>query len=313
MYLCPPILWNLSLVNPLKSETISVSGHLCVDYILTVDEYPPVGESRRVSDRKIYFGGGAANIAAGIAKLGGKAELICAVGSDFPGSEYEKYLDELDVKTTVFMSEKNCSTAFMVNNAAGEQITYFEWGAGEAFARSTPPKRDFVHMATGDAAFNISIAKQAKFSSLDPGQDVKYYTPEDLTTLLCEIDMLICNNYEMDIIKNTLSCTEKEILDQVPFTIITHGKAGSSLYFDGKIHQIPAVPVEAKDPTGAGDAYRAGFFTAWKKGFDPVTCAKIGAVTSSFVVEAIGTQTNLPDWDRMTKRYTSVFGRLEQK
>ena len=99
----------------------------------------------------------------------------------------------------------------------------------------------------------------------------------------------------------------------MPFTIITHGKAGSSLYFDGKIHQIPAVPVEAKDPTGAGDAYRAGFFTAWKKGFDPVTCAKIGAVTSSFVVEVIGTQTNLPDWDRMAKRYASVFGRLEQK
>jgi nucleoside kinase len=296
----------------LPSETISVSGHLCVDYIITVDEYPPIGESRRVSERRIYFGGGAANIAAGIARLGGQAELICAVGCDFPGSEYEKYLKDLGVKTTLFRSEKNSSTAFMVNNAAGDQVTYFEWGAGEAFARSAPPKREFVHMATGDAAFNINLARQAEFASLDPGQDVKYYTADDLTTLLGEIDMLICNNYEIDIIKKTLSCSEKDILDSVPFTIITHGKAGSSLYFDGKTEQIPAVSVEAKDPTGAGDAYRAGFFTAWKKGYDPVTCAKIGAVTSSFVVEMIGTQTNLPGWERMAGRYKSVFGKLEQ-
>jgi len=166
-------------------------------------------------------------------------------------------------------------------------------------------------MATGDAAFNINIAKKAAFASLDPGQDVKYYTADDLTTLLGEIDMLICNNYEINIIKETLSCSEKDILDSVPFTIITHGKAGSSLYFDGKTEQIPAVFVEAKDPTGAGDAYRAGFFTAWKRGYDPITCAKIGAVTSSFVVEMIGTQTNLPDWERMAKRYKTAFGKLE--
>ncbi|MDD3047342.1 MAG: PfkB family carbohydrate kinase [Methanocorpusculum sp.] len=305
------MLWNRSKVTPLKSNTVSVSGHLCIDYIITVDEYPPVGESRRVFERKIYFGGGAANIAAGIARLGGEAELICAVGQDYPGSEYEKYLDELGVATTLFTSDKNCSTAFMVNNAAGEQITYFEWGAGEAFSRAAAPARDFIHMATGDAAFNISIARQAKFASLDPGQDVKYYTADDLTSLLGEIDILICNNYEMEIIKNTLGWSEKDILDSVPFTIITHGKSGSSLFFDGRAEQIPAFNVEAKDPTGAGDAYRAGFFTAWKKGLDPVTCAKVGTTAASFAVEKTGTQTNLPDWETMAERYRSAFGRLE--
>ena len=305
------MLWNRSKVTPLKSNTVSVSGHLCIDYIITVDEYPPVGESRRVFERKIYFGGCAANIAAGIARLGGEAELICAVGQDYPGSEYEKYLDELGVATTLFTSDKNCSTAFMVNNAAGEQITYFEWGAGEAFSRAAAPARDFIHMATGDAAFNISIARQAKFASLDPGQDVKYYTADDLTSLLGEIDILICNNYEMEIIKNTLGWSEKDILDSVPFTIITHGKSGSSLFFDGRAEQIPAFNVEAKDPTGAGDAYRAGFFTAWKKGLDPVTCAKVGTTAASFAVEKTGTQTNLPDWETMAERYRSAFGRLE--
>ena len=115
----------------------------------------------------------------------------------------------------------------------------------------------------------------------------------------------------MEIIKNTLGWSEKEILDSVPFTIITHGKSGSSLFFDGRAEQIPAFNVEAKDPTGAGDAYRAGFFTAWKKGLDPVTCAKVGTTAASFAVEKTGTQTNLPDWETMAERYRSAFGRLE--
>ena len=73
------------------SNRISVTGHLCNDYIITVDEYPPIGESRKVVNRENYFGGGAANIAVGIAKLGGESELIAAVGRDFPGSPYERH------------------------------------------------------------------------------------------------------------------------------------------------------------------------------------------------------------------------------
>ena len=179
------------------SNLISVTGHLCNDYILTVEEYPPVGESRRVVARENYFGGGAANIAVGIAKLGGESELISAVGRDFPGSPYERHLKELGVKTSFFESPENCSTAFMVNTTAGDQITYFEWGAGEAFARSESPKREFIHMATGDAAYNIGVAKNAGFASLDPGQDVKYYTKEQLEELFANnllfIHMFFCN------------------------------------------------------------------------------------------------------------------------
>ncbi|HJJ28939.1 MAG TPA: carbohydrate kinase family protein [Methanocorpusculum sp.] len=292
------------------SNTISVCGHLCVDYIINVEEYPPVGESRRIASRKIYFGGGAANIAVGIATLGGQAELISAVGADFRGSAYEKHLRDLHIAAHFFESEENCSTAFMVNNAAGDQITYFEWGAGEAFARANPPARDFVHMATGDAEFNLKIAKQAKFASLDPGQDVKYYTAAQLKALYDEIDLLICNNFEIQIMKKTLGESEKSILESVPMAIVTAGKTGSTLYTDGEKTKIPAVLVQAVDPTGAGDAYRAGLFTAMKKGLPIETCCKVGAVTSSFAVEKTGTQTNLPDWETMRTRFEENFGSL---
>ena len=77
---------------------------------------------------------------------------------------------------------------------------------------------------------------------------------------------------------------------------------------DGEEHHVPAVRVDAVDPTGAGDGYRAGFLTAFRKGYAPLDCCRAGAVVSSFVVERMGTQTNLPDWDRMLTRYRKVFG-----
>ena len=293
------------------SELISVTGHLCNDYILTVEEYPPVGESRRVIARENYFGGGAANIAVGIARLGGQSELISAVGRDFPGSPYERHLKEMGVKTSLFESPENCSTAFMVNTTAGDQITYFEWGAGEAFARSESPKREFIHMATGDAAYNIGVAKNAGFASLDPGQDVKYYTKEQLEELFANIDLLICNNFELDIMADTTGMTHSDIIAAVPSAIITEGKAGSTLY-RGDAEKIPSVTVEAVDPTGAGDAYRAGLFTAWKKGMDLSDACRVGAVVSSFAVEKIGTQTNLPTWEEMKMRFEAAFGEFPQ-
>ncbi len=295
----------------MNCSCISVTGHLCNDYILSVEEYPPVGESRRVVARENYFGGGAANIAVGIAKLGGNAELISAVGRDFAGSPYEKHLKELGVATCFFQSQDNCSTAFMVNTISGDQITYFEWGAGEAFARNTPPARTFIHMATGDAEYNIGAAKRAEFASLDPGQDVKYYTKPQLEELFSHIGLLICNNFEMNIMSDTTAMTYDDIIAAVPMAIVTRGKEGSVLYRNGGREEIPAVPVKAVDPTGAGDAYRAGFFTACQKGMDTAAACRVGAVVSSFAVEKTGTQTNLPTWEQMRQRYEHVFGALE--
>jgi len=289
------------------NDIVSVTGHLCDDFIITVDEYPPVGESRRVVSRENYFGGGAANIAIGIAMLGGNAELITAVGKDFPGSTYESHLKKIGIKTTFFTSEKNSSTAFMVNTTSGNQITYFEVGASEVFSHVDAPKRAFVHMATGDAEFNRKMAKNAEFASLDPGQDVKYYSKEQLEDMFSNIDLLICNNFEINIISGTTGYTKNEIIQAVPTAIITEGEKGSTIYADGGKTHIPACKVNAIDPTGAGDAYRAGLFTAWKKGYDLETACQIGSVVSSFAVEKIGTQTNLPTWDRMEERYKIHF------
>lgn len=295
------------------SPFISVTGFLAIDWIITVNEFPLKVESSEIASCEKCFGGSAANIAAGIEALGESAELITAVGKDFHDSPYEQYLAAKNIRTHFYRSEmKKCSSAIIVNMAADNLITDFDWGAGEVFERATPPARDFLHIAPGDSIYNICAAEKAGFSSLDLGQSVKFYTKEQFEALLATIDFLTCNNYEFDILQKTMGETAEEIIQKIPMTLITRGKDGSTIYCRdaNKACHIPAVLVDVEDPTGAGDAYRAGLFTAMKRGYDIETACRVGAVTSSFAVEKIGAQTNLPDWERMTERFEKVFGTL---
>ena len=292
---------------------ISVVGHTAIDHIITVLELPQRHKSTPVLDHKVYGGGGAANIAVGIAVLGGDAELISAVGKEFIGGEYDAFLKKNNVKTRFFVSEdKRTSTCYMFNDPKGDQTTVFEWGAGELFTTEKAPKLDFVHMATGEAEFNVSIAQQAEFASFDPGQDLIKYTKEQLLSLIDNIDILFCNHHELATICEKLGQNSADVLKQIPTSIVTMSEKGSRLYTNnsGNVKEIPAVKADFVEPTGAGDGYRAGFFTALQKGYPMDICCKVGAVTSSFVVEKVGCQTNLADWDIMLTRYREFFGEM---
>ena len=291
---------------------ITVVGHTAVDHICRVPRFPQVNGSINIIDRKIFFGGGAANIAAGIAVLGEPCTLISAVGSDFPGSDYEKWMEKIGITRQFFhVAGENTATAFMFTDEPGDQITFFEWGASSAFSREEAPRLPFVHMATADPEFNTKVAERSEFASFDPGQDLHRYSKEQLGTILDNIDILFANHHEIQGMEKILSSSEKEIVTRVPLAVVTMGSGGSVLYRKGRAHApVPVVPVTMADPTGAGDSYRAGFLTAFSRGFDPLTACRVGTVTASFVVEKTGCQTNLPSWDQMKARYGKVFGDL---
>ncbi|HJJ56236.1 MAG TPA: carbohydrate kinase family protein [Methanocorpusculum sp.] len=301
-------------MNNDNTQLISVCGHLCNDYILNVDEYPEVGTSCRLINREYYYGGGAANIAVGIAKLGGQAELIVAVGKDYIGSQYESYLNSIPGLTTRFYNTDtfNCSTAYMINNSKGDQVTYFEKGAASILSEIDPPNLSFVHMATGNEIFNFNVSQKSEFASFDPGQDVKYYSSNSLSEILDNVNMVICNRIEATIMCRILGCNIQDIISRVPIVILTAGKNGSTLYYNNDTIEIPACPSTQIDPTGAGDAYLSGWFTAYKKGYSLPVCCQIGSVTASFAIEQIGSQTNLSNWDQMADRYSDTFGTLKK-
>jgi len=207
---------------------------------------------------------------------------------------------------------KRTATCFLFNDEAGDQMTFFEWGASTAFAESEPPALDFVHMATADPGYNVKVAEKAVFSSFDPGQDLINYSKDQLESIIENIDILFANHHEVKRMTEMLGVREKDLIESVPVSIITMSGDGSEIHTEGRVHKIPVVPVKLADPTGAGDAYRAGFLTAYQKGHDIITSCKIGTVSASFTVEVIGCQTNLPDWERMSARFNENFGMLEE-
>ena len=292
---------------------IHVVGHTAVDHILRVPRFPDRNGSTYVSGHQVFFGGGAANTAAGIARLGVPVTLVSAVGDDFAGSDYERWLAELGVVTRFFVvPEKRTPTAFVFTDDQGDQITYFEWGASETFASRDAPALDFVHLATADPEFNVRVAERSRFASFDPGQDIVWYTADQLRRILGRIRILFANRHEMEHLSRILCITKDAILAQVPVVVVTMDVEGSVLHIAGREHRIPVVPVDAVDPTGAGDAYRAGFLAAYFRGYSPHTACRVGATTASFAVEKAGCQTNLPDWSRMVARYWTHFGDLPE-
>jgi ribokinase len=288
---------------------IHIVGHTAVDHISRVHHLPEKNTSTHIISRETFFGGGAANIAAGIAVLGEKATLVSCVGSDFAGSEYDLWMKKIDIRQQFFLVPGiHTPTAFMYTDESGAQMTFFEWGASKAFATAEAPSLPFVHMATADPEFNCRVAEKGEFVSFDPGQDVFWYTKAQLESILANTDILFANQHEVKHMCRTLGISRKALVAQVSMAIFTMSGDGSMLYADGTDHFIPVVPVTLTDPTGAGDAYRAGFLSAYVKGYAPLTCGQIGTVTASFVVEHPGCQTHLPTWEMMLTRYRRYFG-----
>lgn len=290
---------------------IHVVGHTAVDHISHVHHLPEKNASTHITDRQVFFGGGAANIAAGIAALGEACTLVSCVGSDFAGSDYDRWQKSLHIRQQFFVvPDAHTPTAFMFTDNAGDQVTYFEWGASRTFASSDAPALPFVHMATADPEFNCRVAEKGGFVSFDPGQDVFWYNKEQLDTIIASADILFANHHEVKAMCETLATTKDDLIRRVTMAVFTMSGDGSCLYEGGNRHFIPAVPVSCADPTGAGDAYRAGFLSAYAKGYDPITCCRIGTTTASFVVEHPGCQTHLATWEQMAGRYRQHFGGL---
>jgi ribokinase len=166
-------------------------------------------------------------------------------------------------------------------------------------------------MATADPEFNCRVAEKSEFVSFDPGQDVFWYTKEQLESIITNTDILFANQHEVQQMCATLGVTKETLTNEVSMAIFTMSGDGSMLYRDGTEHFIPAVPVTLSDPTGAGDSYRSGFLSAYVRGHTPLTCCRVGTVTASYVVEHAGCQTHLPTWAQMLERYRAHFGMIE--
>ncbi len=277
---------------------IHIVGHTAVDHISRVHHLPEENHSTHITDRQVFFGGGAANIAAGIAVLGEAVTLHSCVGDDFAGSEYENWMDKLGIHRQFFVVPKtHTPTAFMFTDDAGSQMTFFEWGASKAFATAEAPALPLVHMATADPEFNCRVAEKSEFVSFDPGQDVFWYTKEQLESIISNTDILFANQHEVQQMCTTLGVTREALTKEVTMAIFTMSGDGSTLYMGGAEHFIPAVPVRSLTPPAP--AIHTG----------PGSSPRTSGATRPLPAAGSGQSRRPMSWNTLAARHTCPHGR----
>ncbi|MDO5826462.1 MAG: carbohydrate kinase family protein [Methanosphaera sp.] len=299
----------------MKDVDLLVLGHTAFDYIMQVEEFSKLNTSAIVNKMETFNGGAAGNVAVVASKLGLDVGLISCIGKDFNGSDYENYLNELniDISDMIISTTENTPTAFVLTNPEDEQMFYFYWGAANMYKETDIPKQAIdktsaVHLATGDPEFNIKAGKyayeQKKLVSFDPGQDLHLYSTDNLKEVISNCNILFGNEHEIEHICFLLDKGIDELLEEGPEMIVkTLGKNGSVIYVkDEDPTEIEVVPTEAFDPTGAGDSYRAAFLSMYLRDNNLKTCGRFASTVSSYIVESQGTQTNIPTIDQAFER-----------
>ncbi|MDR0913311.1 MAG: carbohydrate kinase family protein [Methanobrevibacter sp.] len=304
-----------------KNDLLSI-GHTAFDYIIKINEFPKPNSSATIEEMKNLHGGAAANVAVVASKLGLNTSLLSAVGDDFLHSKYKLSMENLniDLDYLIHVKDENTSTAFVHTDSNNDQVSYFYWGASSEF-KNTPVDEEAIknyetiHLATGDPDFNYRVSKIAKeynkFVSFDPGQDLHTYPDENLNSLLKNVDILFGNQFEINSILKRLNLNINSLIDLGPKTIIkTMGEKGSIIYddYDSQIN-IDAIVKPAADPTGAGDSFRAGFFREYLNGKSLENSAKFASSVSSFIVEKLGCQTNIPTYEEAKKRMNEFYNK----
>jgi nucleoside kinase len=293
---------------------LSVYGHITVDQIISVKKFPGLNETVDVIEKKTVLGGTGTNIAVTAAKLGVPTAICTFVGEDFPPN-YEGFMrgSGLIMEDFVKVSEYETSQAIIINNEQLEQkVVFYQGPMGSAsklgkMLTSTASRSKYVHFCTGEPEYYISIMKQLENKgvsiALDPAQEIyKMWDGDKITRALDNCDSLFCNDFEAKVIENYLDIGDILSIN-LPIIVRTLGEKGSIAKIDGKLYEVPVIKANKfVDATGAGDAYRAGFYAGLYHGYSAVDSLVIASSVSSFVVEKVGALTNTPTWDQVIER-----------
>ena len=266
-----------------------------------------------VNGVKESFGGTGGNIAYNLALLGEKPKLAAVAGRDF--NKYAGWLkkNKIDIANVKVVKSELTASAYIMTDKADNQITAFY--PGSKIQPPLPPLsggRRLAIIAPDIVARMVKYAKIFKQNKIpyifDPGQQITVFKAKELQFCIKGAKMLIGNDYEIQLILNRLKISLSRLKDIVEILVITKGAAGSEIYSSGgKIIIPPAKPKNTADPTGAGDAYRAGFIKGLALGLALEKCGRLAAVTAVYTVEKYGTQTHRFTWKELEKRYRKNY------
>jgi adenosine kinase len=307
---------------------IVVTGSIAFDYLMSfpgrfTDHILPEHLSRvslsfLVDSMDKRRGGCAPNIAYTLALLGERPKLMATAGRDF--DEYRRWLTAAGVDTSLVKELADTFTAsfFCSTDSANNQIASFYTGAmanaSELSFRTAGPI-DLAIISPNDPSAMTQYADECRAMGVpfifDPGQQCARMSAEELVDGLTGAAMVICNDYEWELLQKKTGLAESDIFDRTPMLVVTRGERGSTVLTPDARADVPAVtPQRIADPTGVGDAYRGGFMKGLVHHADPVVCGRLGSVAAAFALEHLGGQSHAYTWQEFEARYTSHFGPL---
>ncbi len=294
---------------------LGVFGHVNLDYIVSLEKLPEPNTSIQILDRQRFLGGTGGNIARIAARLGVRTSLASFVGEDFP-PEYREALasDGVDVADLRTVAGYGTPTAWIFGDRRGNQMAIVDQGPMKAAGRlevlrHTVESSELVHIGTGRPEYYAKVialaASLGKRIAFDPSQEIHYvYDGPTFRRLLPRAEIFFGNESEM---RQALAFARRrrpaDLLEFVRTVVLTRGAKGSTVLSGEGREEIPAVkPRRVVDVTGAGDAFRAGFYAGLSRGLDLRRCGLLGSSVASFVIERRGTQTNIPTWSQAVAR-----------
>lgn len=269
-----------------------------------------------VPDMRREFGGCAGNIAYNLKLLGGEPVIMATVGEDF--APYAARLERLNLTQECVRPVTGSYTAqaFITTDLSDNQITAFHPGAMNSShlndARSASDIRLGIVSPDGREGM-LSHCAQFEQTDIpfvfDPGQGMPLFNGEELLTMVRQADYVTLNDYEAQLLQARSGKTLAQLAEEVSVLIVTKGAEGSDFYVHGKTLAIPAAPVsQVVDPTGCGDAYRAGLLYGIVNDMDWETTGRLASLMGAIKIESRGGQNHAPSRMEIETRFTESFG-----
>lgn len=317
----------------MKGKKILVTGSLAFDHIMDFpgrfadhilpDKIHVLNLSFLVDTLKKQWGGTAGNIAYNLGMLGEKPFILAGAGNDF--GLYAAHLKSVKVNLSLVKISPYDSTAisFIVTDRSDNQIASFYPGA-MSWARDLSLKRisfrpDLVIVSANDSRAMVGYCRECQQLKIpylfDPGQQIPRLSRADIIKCIDRAEIVIGNDYEFELVKKKTGFNQRQILRRVrQALIITKGAEGSVIFTKKDSVNIPAVKAKKIiDPTGAGDAYRAGIIKGLISGWDWLSTGRLAALAAVYAVERHGTQEHSYTLGDIIKRYRKNFGELPKK
>ncbi|WP_018936844.1 carbohydrate kinase family protein [Thioalkalivibrio sp. ALJ24] len=296
-------------------DTIMVFPDRFKNHILP-DKVHMLNVSFLVPDMRREFGGCAGNIAYNMKLLGADPTVMATVGGDF--APYADWMDKHGISRKFVKELKDTYTgqAFITTDQDDNQITAFHPGAMGFSHQQKVTDADGIKVGIVSPDGRDGMIEHAQqFSDagipfmFDPGQGLPMFDGDDLKRFMENATYAAFNDYEAQLTADRTGMSMEQLAEMVDAMIVTRGGDGSDIYTGGKKITIPSVePAAIKDPTGCGDAYRAGLLFGLEKGYDWETTGRIASLIGSIKIAHSGTQNHHFSAEEFADKFEKAFG-----